>query len=172
MRLSFAYRRDAYMPNKLFFFALANQPLLRQQWTITRAGDTGFVVLNQPDPVHVFRDTGLYTVCLKGRYLNGCEKIHCREIRIYSNTLPTQCVLQAYPNPAHQQVSVNVQLDQPSPVNISIYSMQQILMQRVVTQGVAGNNLLTVNVQQLPVGFYTMRIVYGNRVCYARFQKI
>jgi len=172
LRLQFAYRRDAYMPNKLFFFALANQPLLRQQWTITRAGDSGSVVLNQRDPVYVFRDTGLYNVCLKGTTLNGCEKTHCREIRIQSTVLPTQCVLQAYPNPAHQQVSVNVQLDQPGPVYISVYNGQQILMQRITTQGVTGNNLLTVNVQQLPVGFYTMRIVYGNRVCYARFQKI
>ncbi len=172
LRLNFAYRRDAYMPNKLFFFALAPQPLVRQQWVIRRAGDSQQVVINRPDPVYVFPDTGLYNVCLKGGFLNGCEKTHCREIRIYSTALPAQCVLHAYPNPAQGQVSVNVQLEVPGPVTVSVYSMQQILMQRVTTQGVAGNNLITLNVQQLPTGFYTMRIVYGNRVCYARFQKI
>jgi len=39
-------------------------------------------------------------------------------------------------------------------------------------QGTTGNNLVTFNISNLIAGQYTIKLIYGNRVCIARFQKL
>jgi len=172
IHIGYVYRRDAYMPNKLFFFATANRPVVQQYWTFTRLPNGGPVSVNQHDPVHVFGDTGRYRVCLKGIFWGGCVKEYCDTISIYSVATPQQCVLVAYPNPAHNQVSVNLHLQQPELITAAVYNAQNVLLIQRTQQGFTGNNLVTLNIENLVPGYYTIRLVYGNKVCYARFQKL
>jgi PKD repeat protein len=169
--LGYVYRRDAYMPNKLFFFATSNRPVMQQSWTFTLLPNGMSITVNQNDLVHVFGDTGTYWVCLKGVLLGGCIKEYCDVVSISSTATPSQCILLPYPNPAHNQVSVNLQLQQPELITASVYSIQNILLLQHTQQGFTGNNLVTINIQNLVPGYYTIRLVYGNQVCYARFQK-
>ncbi|MBL0357763.1 MAG: PKD domain-containing protein [Chitinophagaceae bacterium] len=172
IQLGYVYRRDAYMSNKLFFFATSNRPILQQQWAFTNLSNNTTVTVNQNDPVHVFGDTGYYRVCLRATYWGGCVKEYCHVVRINRTNVPSQCILHSYPNPAHSQVSVHVQLAQPGLITASVFSSQSILLMQHTQQGIAGNNLVTLNIQNLAPGFYTVRIMYGGRVCYTRFQKI
>ncbi len=170
--LEYFYRRDVYMPNELFFFAVANGPVLQQSWTFTRLPNGVPVTVNQNNPVHVFGDTGIYRVCLNGVLWGNCTKEYCDTVNIYSTATPSQCMLQPYPNPAHNQLSVNMQLQQPELITASVYSVQNVLLLQQVQQGFTGNNLVTINIPNLVPGYYTIRLVHGNQVCYARFQKL
>lgn len=171
-QLQFAYRRDNYMPNKLYFTATGNAPVYNQQWSVTKAGDSSAIFINQNNPLFVFPDTGLYIVCVKAAFSTNCTKEYCDEVRIYNTIPPTQCVLAAYPNPAHNAITYNVQLNQASVITSVIYNMQGIALMQYTQTGAPGNNPVTLNVQNLVPGFYTVRILYNGQVCYTRFQKI
>lgn len=172
-RLEFGYRRDNYMPNKLYFYATGNAPVYNQQWTFTRAGDsTSSVVVNQNNPTYVFRDTGMYRVCVRGAFSNNCVKEYCDVIRISSTTTPARCYLQSYPNPAHNNVSFNVQLEQAGTITATVFNMYHNDVMNVTTQGVTGNNQVTLNVRNLRPGFYAVRIRHNNKVCHTRFLKL
>jgi PKD repeat protein len=171
-RVSFFYRRDNYMLNKLYFFAQSNVGILQQQWSFKRIGDTGTsVFVNQFNPTHVFSDTGRYQVCLRAILPNGCVKETCNTVNIYSTVAPSQCFLQAYPNPARNNVYFNLHLTQPQYINVYVYNAQNMLVRAQVIQGFTGNNNIHLNIGSLPNGFYNVRIVYGNAFCYSRFQK-
>ncbi len=171
-RLEFGYRRDNYMPNKLFFFATGNAPFYNQQWTFTPANGGTAVTINQNNPVYVFPDTGLYRVCVKGAFSTNCIKEYCDEVRIFSTSTPAQCMLTAYPNPAHNLVSFNVQLNAPGVISSTIVNMQGMPVMQFTQTGVTGNNLVALGIQNLVPGFYTVRVMYNGQVCFTRFQKI
>jgi PKD repeat protein len=171
--LEYGYRRDEYMPNKLYFFATGNAPVYYQQWTFTNLGNNdSAITLNQNNPVYVFPDTGVYRVCVRGAFSTACVKEFCDEVRIYSTIAPAQCVLVSYPNPAQNVVSFNVQLDQTGIITSTVINMQGVVLMQYTQTGLTGNNFVTLNIQNLPPGFYTVRVMYNGHVCYTRFQKI
>jgi PKD repeat protein len=173
INVSFASQRDAFMPNKVYFYAISNFPLLQQRWTITKLPATATspgVTLYQNNPIYVFSDTGSYRVCLRAVTLGGCVKETCQIIQI--TQVAQQCNLAAYPNPAQSSVNVNVVLQQPQTINAFVYNAQNILVRQKVQAGVVGNNVVNINLVGLNAGFYTIKLIYGNRTCYARFQKL
>ncbi len=173
IHLDIVYHADTYIPNKLFFFGNSTVPMLHQRWTFTQLSGTGStVVVNQNNPDHLFTDTGYYSVCVRGEYANGCIKEYCELIYISSVTATAQCILSAYPNPANNQVSSNLQLEQPGLITATVYNLQGMVLLQTTQNGIAGNNLVTLNIQNLVPGIYTIRFVYGNKICFTRFQKL
>lgn len=164
--------RDATMPNKIYFHALSNYPILSQSWTFTKISPTpgATVTLTQNNPTYIFPEVGYYRVCLRAVTYGGCVKEYCEVI--YIGQIGGQCTLQSYPNPAHTQVSVNVQLTAPEMIHMYIYNSLNILVKQKDQQGSTGNNVITINIESLVPGPYTIRIVYGNHICYSQFQKI
>jgi hypothetical protein len=81
-------------------------------------------------------------------------------------------MLTAYPNPAHNLVSFNVQLNAPGVISSTIVNMQGMPVMQFTQTGVTGNNLVALGIQNLVPGFYTVRVMYNGRVCFTRFQKI
>lgn len=171
-RLAYGYRRDNYMPNKLFFFATGNAPVYNQQWTFTSLNGNSTVTINQNNPVYVFPDTGLYRVCVTGSFSNNCTRQYCDEVNIFSTSTPSQCILQAYPNPAHHSVFFNVHLNTPGIISSTVFNSQGMPVMQFTQTGVTGNNLVALGIQNLVPGFYTVRILHNGRVCFTRFQKI
>ena len=170
--VSYTYQRNTQLPNKISFYANSSLPILDQTWTITKLGGTVAtppVILHQNNPVYVFQDTGYYKVCLRAILLGGCVKEYCNYIRI--EHVSNACELQAYPNPTNNLINVNVTLLQPEMIHAFIYNNLNILVKEKHQQGVSGNNIVTMNVNDLPAGLYTIKLIYGNKVCYARFQK-
>ena len=172
IHVSFTYQKDPFYPNKVYFYAISNFPILDQTWTITKIPSSGLpVILHQNNPIYVFHDTGYYHVCLRAITLGGCIKEYCSIIHI-EHLATTLCELQAYPNPATSQVSVNVTLTQPEMINVYIYNALNILVKDKHQQGNTGNNVVTIAISDLTPGMYTMKVIYGSKTCYARFQKI
>jgi PKD repeat protein len=173
IQVSYNYQKDPFVPNKVYFYAISNFPLLDQTWTIrkmplTVAGTP--VILHQNNPVYVFQDTGYYQVCLRAITLGGCIKEYCNIIHI--EQVAPQCILQAYPNPATSVVNVNVALTQPEMIHTYVYNTMNILVKEKHQQGNTGNNVVTLQIGDLLAGMYNMKIVYGNKTCTSKFQKL
>lgn len=165
------FQRDPNVPNKLYFIANSNYPVLDQTWTIKRLPNGTPVVLHQNNPSYVFPDTGYYSICLRAVTLGGCVKEVCVTVHIEQLAPPTSCTLQAYPNPASTSVSVNVYLNTAEMINAYIYNSLNVLVAQKQQAGVTGNNVVTMNVATLPAGMYTIKVIHGNSICYAQFQK-
>jgi PKD repeat protein len=169
----YTYQRNPNVPNKIQFTAHATIPIIDQVWYIYRLGGTVTtppVILHQNNPIYLFQDTGLYKVCLKAKLDGGCVKEYCSNIRI--EQVSNACELQAFPNPASVTVNVNLHLTQPEMIHAIVYNSLNVPVLTHVQQGNTGNNLVSLNVHNLIAGQYTIKFIYGNRVCYARFQKL
>jgi hypothetical protein len=171
--VSYTYQRNPQVPNKIQFYANSTLPILDQTWYIYRLNGTVTtppVILHQNNPSYLFQDTGYYRVCLRAVLIGGCVKEYCSNIRI--EQIANACLLQAFPNPASTNVNVNLYLTQPEMIHAYVYNSLNVLVLDKHQQGHTGNNLVTLNIHNLPAGQYSIKLVYGNRVCYARFQKL
>ncbi|MBL7702350.1 MAG: PKD domain-containing protein [Ferruginibacter sp.] len=168
--VGYTFVRSTTMANKIQFFANATLPILDQVWFITKLGDSTPVILHQNNPLYTFQDTGMYRVCLKATLQGGCVKEYCSNI--YIGQLSNICELQAFPNPASAVTGVNLVLTQPQMINIVVFNHLNMVVMQQTQQGHTGNNIITLNVSNLPAGQYTIRLIYGNNVCIARFQKL
>lgn len=173
IRVSYSFQKDPFVPNKVYFYANANFPILDQTWTITRLSPatTPPVILHQNNPVYVFHDTGYYRICLKAITMGGCVKEYCNVIRI-ENVVSTVCELQTYPNPASSLINVNVTLATAGPIDAYVYNTLNVLVKDKHQSGVSGNNTVSININDLIPGLYTIKVIYGGKTCYARFNKI
>lgn len=167
--VKYEYKRASSLSNTIYFHGLSNYPLLSQSWTITKLTVSGSapITLNQANPVYTFNEPGEYRVCIRAITAGQCVKEYCEVIRIGT----TECNLNAYPNPATNQVSVNVALTSPEKIHVYIFNSLNILVKQKEQQGNIGNNTVTTNVEGLVPGVYTIKIMYGNRICFSKFQK-
>jgi PKD repeat protein len=173
--LSINDTRDSLVPNRVTFTAVSNTTTISQQWTITRiptTAATGTTTINTNNPTYVFLDSGYYNVCVKTTYANGCIKTICKYIYI-AQPMPgaNTCTLQVYPNPASSSINTSVTLVQPFMLNASVYNNMGVLVAQKQQQGVVGSNIVSINIGTLPAGVYTLRMTYGNQICYATFVK-
>ncbi len=168
--VSYTYQRNTQVPNRVQFYANGSLPVIDQTWTFTKVPGGSTVTLHQNDPIYLFQDTGYFKVCLRAVLLGGCVKEYCNYIRI--EHVSNACELQAFPNPANEAVNVNVYLTQAETIHAYVYNSLNVLVLDKVQQGFTGNNLVTLNINSLVAGQYIIRFVYGNHVCYARFQKL
>ena len=176
VHVSYVSQQDPFVPNKFYFYAVGNFPILDQTWTFKKVSPTVGtpVILHQNNPIYVFPDTGYYSVCLRAITLGGCIKEYCNYVHVaHVGGITTQCTLQAYPNPASSQVSVNVTLGTAQMINAYMYNTLNILVREKHQQGATGNNTVTFSdISTLVPGWYTIKVIHGNDVCYARFQKL
>ena len=170
----FTYDRDPAVPNKYYFHANSNFPILDQTWTIRKlpvSNTNPPVILHQNNPTYVFPDTGYYSVCLRAVTLGNCVKEYCSNIHVAQGGTNT-CTLQAYPNPATTIVNVNVVLTQPEMINAYMYNSLNVLVMEKHQQGNTGNNVVSFGLANLVSGLYTIKFIYGNHICYTQFQKL
>ena len=96
-------------------------------------------------------------------------KEFCRTIQIKG--LYNACVLQAYPNPVSHVVNVNVSLTEPETIHAYVYNMMNVLVKEKHQAGYTGSNTVSIDVNSLTAGIYTIKFIYGNKTCTTKFQK-
>ncbi|MGG9970572.1 PKD domain-containing protein [Ferruginibacter sp. SUN002] len=170
VKVAYQYYKDQYMSNKIHFYAYSNTTIQQQVWTILKRGATTPITITQNNPIYDFADTGYYYVCLKVTTNGGCIKEYCSVIHI--ETITNFCQLETYPNPAISQISLYVQQPTAETIHAYVYDAVNNMVTEKHQSGIAGSNTLIINVSTLPAGFYTVKLIYGNRVCFAKFQKI
>jgi PKD repeat protein len=169
--VGYAYTYALGQPNKLSFVAYATVPIIDQVWTITKVSNTSAsVTLHQNDPVYIFSDTGYYVVCLKAKLDGGCERQYCQTVHIAQ--VVSACQLQAYPNPAHDVVKLDLVLGSAQTISTFIYNSVNSLVLQQQQAGVVGPNTVTMNINNLVAGTYTIKVVHGNDSCYSLFIKL
>jgi PKD repeat protein len=169
----YTFQRSPNVPNKIQFTAHATLSIIDQVWYIYKLNGTVTsppVILHQNNPIYLFQDTGIYKVCLKAKLNGGCVKEYCSNIRI--EQVSNACELQAFPNPANASVNVNLYLTQPEMIHATVFNNLNVAVLTHNQPGNTGNNLVTLNINNLVPGQYIIRLIYGNRVCYARFSKL
>lgn len=173
VQVGFSIHPNQQMPNKVQFVANSTLPIIDQTWKITKmpaSVSNPPVILHQNNPTYLFSDTGTYNVCLRAVTLGGCVKEICTIIRI--THIANVCELQAFPNPTTNLINVNVSLNHPEMIHAYLYNSTNVLVREKHIQGVSGNNLVKFELNGLPAGLYTIKLIYGNKICYARFQKL
>ncbi len=170
--VKYEYKHESSISNTFYFHALSNYPIISQTWVITKLTNTSStpVTLTQANFVYTFTEPGDYRVCIRAQTYGGCIKEYCEVIHISSAN--TACTLTAYPNPSTNQVSVALQLTSPEMIHVYIFNSLNILVKQKEQQGYTGNNIFSTNIEGLIPGWYTIKIIYGNRICYSKFQKI
>ena len=120
----------------------------------------------------MFLDSGSYRVCLKVTYPGGCVKEFCKIIHI-SQSMPTtsSCAVQVFPNPTSSLINAAVTLTQPLMMYAFVYNSMNMQVAQKQQQGIVGNNIVSIPVNHLPAGVYTLRLIYGNHVCSSTFIK-
>ncbi|MFM7671952.1 MAG: PKD domain-containing protein [Bacteroidota bacterium] len=171
-RVSFTYRRENARPNRIYFLTLTNTPIAQETWTITPLSgqNVPVVTLNQYNPIYEFTQAGSYRVCLRAVIRTGCVKEYCNVIQVAAPT--NTCMLTAFPNPAQNQVSVVVLLQQPQTIVAKLFNNQNTQVGSISQAGTTGANQVSFNISALPPGIYTIRVESGGRICTARFEKI
>jgi hypothetical protein len=175
VHVSYTYQSDPTYPNRFYFHTVSNYSVINETWTITRlpaSSTTPPVTINQYNPVYVFNDTGYYRVCLRAVTSFGCIKEYCQYIHITQVVPVPNCNLQPYPNPATNSVSANVFLYQPQMIDVFIYNSMNVLVKEKHQQGYTGNNVVSLPIENLIAGIYTMKVMHGGIVCYAQFVKL
>jgi len=157
------------LPNKFYFFENGNTPVIQQTWTITDASDSD-VLIAQDNPSYIFPDTGYYRVCLTAQTIDSCIKEYCNYVHV--DSIPTDCELPVYPNPAQSTISVNLELGSSETIHSYIYNLENELVEEQDQQGFTGNNLIVLDVANLASGFYTIKFIYGNQICVAKFERM
>lgn len=118
---------------------------------------------------HTYAAPGMYNVCLRVQYPNGCVRERCRVIQVANIN---NCLLQPYPNPASTHVSVSVNLLQPMVIYSRIYNSMNMIVRQQQQNGVTGFNTVTfAGIGNLPVGIYRIVVQYGQQVCRGTFMK-
>ena len=170
--VKFEYKRESSTSNSIYFHALSNYPIISQTWVITKLSinTSTPVTLIQNNPAYTFHEPGDYRVCIRAVTYGGCVKEYCEVIHIPSPN--TACTLTSYPNPATNQVTVGIQLTGPEMMHVYIFNSLNILVKQNDQQGSTGNNIVTTNIERLIPGWYTIKVIHGNHVCYSKFQKI
>ena len=176
--VKFEYKRDQERPNKVSFYAISNQPLVKQKWTIKRDSSVnGFpyvVVLTENNPTYIFPFSGWYTVCLEGTTASGCPGTFCERIFIdrVVNSAVTLSPLPVFPNPASSIVRIDLKLEQAAPVRVVVYDESGTQQMQLYVNAQRGNNNIQLPVSKLSQGQYLVQLVFANQVRLARFQRM
>jgi len=181
--IGFSYIADTARPNAISFIQNSGQTVASEEWSIYKGWDSlavnggALALLQNANPTYSFSDTGYYFITLKITTQVGCISYTSSEIYIDSvapGAAKPNSIAQmpAYPNPAANNVNLNIPMNADNNITINIYTAMGNLIITQQFAGTAGNNQITIPVQTLQSGVYYMEINYGNQVKRSRFQKL
>ena len=153
-----------------------NDSIISRKWSFGD-GDSAYRLV---DPIHIYKRTGVYNVCLNIKTARGCESKICKTI-VLNDSLPNfggsilepVKIIILYPNPAHEKLNTVVwNLNTTTPAELSIVDIYgQKKWSNKVTL-VKGNNSFDMNVSMLANGPYFLKVSTAFGVVTRRFYKL
>ncbi|MDQ3141642.1 MAG: PKD domain-containing protein [Bacteroidota bacterium] len=117
---------------------------------------------NEQNPVHVFSQNGIYTVCLSVKNKNGadtlCKTLHIGTVEVRDETI--DIVTDLFPNPAHDILFLHVKEYIPEKMVLKLYDIQG--METIIQRIYEGSN--SVDLKKLKAGIYLLEIVEKGRL--------
>lgn len=151
-----------------------NVPVLNQyQFTNTSTGGTiyswDFGDMNQSsaqNPMHIYTTSGTYTVTLTVTGANGCSTTTTQVLNVGVGVQEQQLLngLTLYPNPANDNMNIDVNLNDNTPVQVMVYDLSGKVIMSETRDLSTGRNTITYDVTGWSNGIYFVRITAGNSV--------
>jgi PKD repeat protein len=144
-----------------------NDSIISRTWSFGD-GDSAYRLI---DPVHIFKKSGTYNVCLSIKTAKGCDNKICKTIVLH-DSIPNSAgsilepvkIIILYPNPAHEKLNTLVwNLNTTTSAELSIVDIYgQRKWSNKITL-VRGNNNFNINVTMLANGpyFFKVSTVFG-----------
>jgi len=121
-------------------------------------------------PIHTYKDSGVYKVCLTVVTNNGCETKTCKYIHVESGRIPGTANI--YPNPVNgSSARVEYQMETAAKVSVRVLDATGMPKYELNTWAQSGNNYVVIPVDKLSSGLYLVEIRYGNQTKLVKFQK-
>jgi hypothetical protein len=121
---------------------------------------------NNPDPVHVYADTGTYNVCLTTSNPYGSSVQYCQSIQVNKSGVGITPIdfsdkVNLYPNPTNGDVLVQISTGISSDFTVSVYDLlgQQVMG---TMEEKAGTNNVQLNLASLSGGTYMVKLRSAN----------
>ncbi len=156
--------------------AAPNDSIISRKWSFGD-GDSAY---RSVDPIHIYKKTGIYNVCLSIKTAKGCESKICKTI-VLNDSLPNfggsilepVKIIILYPNPAHEKLNAIVwNLNISTTAELSIVDIYgQIKWSNKIIL-VKGNNNFNINVTMLANGPYFLKVSTAFGVISRRFYKL
>jgi hypothetical protein len=173
INVSFNWQPSSADSSVINFTGIGNDSLTSQHWTIQSSYDSSVNVnLYTNNPSYKFADTGYYQVCLNANTLHCGARSYCNTIYIPGKHGGVANPIVSYPNPATNSVGIDVPLPTAGSININIYNAGGTRVLALQTQGLQGNNHITIPVQQLNRGQYFINVITGSGKHNSVFQKL
>ncbi|MEO5683407.1 MAG: PKD domain-containing protein [Chitinophagaceae bacterium] len=118
---------------------------------------------------HVYSRPGKYRVCLTVKDAQ-CAVTHCQEMLI-EKPAPDPGRVALYPNPTVNTVLLELKMEQPAPVSITILDGSGAMKGVYYKNGVTGINRFTFPVDKLSQGLYLVEIKTNAGTWFSRFVK-
>ena len=128
---------------------------------------------------YTFDDTRVYDA---GTYYYRLKLVDLDGTFSYSNTIPVEVrftegeqeiELGVYPNPVIETINIDLSVERPSQIDAGIYDAIGQLIQSIDQTALnAGNNVLQVNVADIPVGTYLLRVEIDGQVFFEKISII
>jgi hypothetical protein len=140
-------------------------------------GDSAY---NMADPIHIYKRTGTYNVCLSIKTVKGCESKICKTITI-NDSLPNSAgsiqepvkIIMLYPNPVHEKMNALVwNFNTSTKAELSIVDIYGQKKWGSSSTLLKGNNSITVNAAMLANGPYFFKVTTAFGVVSRRFYKL
>lgn len=132
-------------------------------------------------PIHQYAGAGTYLICLTVTSSNpACTSTYCDSVTVTQKMLSAftfavvdqstsanpaaeaSASLEMWPNPAHDQVSIRLELQNNAPVSAQIVDLQGRLVFETTEKRLApGQHTFNFNLHQLPSGLYLARVKIG-----------
>lgn len=159
--------------------AVSNKPMVNTNWYITswtmqNMTDSIYGINLHGNPVqYALTDTGVYFVYVNATTANGCMVQYWDTIVIdhFTSGRPAASLITAYPNPAVNEVSMKLDLSDAAAIQYKVYNSFGVPVRQAKLQGIKGNNIIKMAVENLPKGTYYVDIISGNTRKRSIFQK-
>ncbi|MBI3511050.1 MAG: T9SS type A sorting domain-containing protein [Bacteroidetes bacterium] len=118
-------------------------------------------------PTHTYSGNGNYTACLTAMTSFGCADSVCMPIMInvgINTVTPAGETTTLYPNPANEQINLEMNVLSDKEVSIVAYDVTGKLMINENRALTSGNNLMTFDVTNWDNGIYFLRIINDGKV--------
>ena len=155
------------------FNAVSNQTITSQIWTVFHFRDSNnTITINDFNPLYTFSDTGYYWICVRLTTSTGCIRSYCQWINVNSvNDRLSNSRIPSYPNPANNNVTLNLKMERESMILIKVYTLSGAIVYSSQHYGNKGNNKLVFDVQNFIKGQYIIELKYNGEKRYSVFQK-
>jgi hypothetical protein len=162
--------------NSSMSFRAPNDSIIGRKWMFGD-GDTAYNVV---DPIHIYKRSGTFNVCLNIKTVKGCESKICKTITV-TDSLPNSAgsilepvkIVILYPNPVHDKMNALVwNFNTSTKAELSIVDIYGQKKWGSSTTLLKGNNGINVNVNMLPNGPYFFKVTTAFGVVSRKFYKL